>query len=124
MKPLGEKNKNPFKYALSGWIQAIKTEKNLRFDLCVSILVIIAGFVFKINFTEWIICVFLIGAVLSAELMNTAVETVVDMYTKEINEYAKRAKDIAAGAVMILALCSAICGLIIFVPKVLNLFNL
>lgn len=83
MRLENEKNKNPFIYALRGWKHAIKTETNLKFDCIMAIIVILLGIVFKINVTEWIICLLLIGIVISAELMNTAIETVVDMYTRE-----------------------------------------
>lgn len=120
MKLENEKKRNTFIYALKGWKRAIKTERNLRFDCIMAILVIIMGIVFKISLTEWMICLILIGIVISAELMNTAIETVVDMYTREKNEMAARAKDIAAGAVLIIAVISAIIGCIIFIPKILK----
>ncbi len=87
------------------------------------ILVIIFGIVFKINITEWIICITLFGLVISLELINTAIEIVVDMITLEKNEKAKKAKDISASAVLISALSSAIIGLIIFIPKLLTLLK-
>ena len=100
--------------AIKGWGHALKTELNLKFDVLVAILTIVLGIVFKISINEWMICITLIGLVLSAELMNTAVETVVDMFTREKNELAGKAKDISAGAVLILAIASAIVGGIIF----------
>lgn len=121
MKLENEKSKNTFIYALSGWKKAIKTERNLRFDCIVAIIVIILGFIFKISITEWLICVLLIGSVISAELMNTAIETVVDMYTRERNSFAEKAKDISAGAVLVIAIASAIIGCIIFIPKIFGL---
>lgn len=87
------------------------------------ILVIIFGIVFKINIIEWCICVMLFGLVISLELVNTAIEIVVDMITLEKNEKAKKAKDISASAVLISAISSAIIGLIIFIPKLLTLFK-
>ena len=121
MKLQNEKHKNPFYYAIKGWGHALKTELNLKFDVLVAILTIVLGIVFKISINEWIICITLIGLVLSAELMNTAIETVVDMFTREKNELAGKAKDISAGAVLILAIASAIVGGIIFIPKILSL---
>lgn len=118
MKLENGKNENPFIYALRGWKHAIKTETNLKFDCIMAIIVILLGIVFKISVTEWIICLLLIGIVISAELMNTAIETVVDMYTREKNSMAGKAKDISAGAVLFIALISAIVGCIIFIPKI------
>ena len=118
MKLENEKKRSPFVYALRGWKQAIKTEKNLRFDCFMSAIVIFGGVILKISVIEWIICLILIGVVILAELMNTAIETVVDMYTREKNNMAEKAKDISAGAVLFMAVISAIIGCIIFIPKI------
>lgn len=83
------------------------------------VLVIISGFWLNITITEWCICITLFGLVISLELVNTAIETVVDIAMPEKNEKAKKAKDISAAAVLISAICSAIIGLIIFIPKIL-----
>ena len=123
MKLENEKSKNAFFCAIKGIGQAIKTERNLVFDIFVAIIVIILGFVFKINFSEWIICILSVGLMLFAELMNTAIETVVDMYTREKNDMAGKAKDISAGAVLVLAINVAIIGGIIFIPKIMSLFT-
>lgn len=123
MKLENEKSKNAFFCAIKGIGQAIKTERNLVFDIFVAIIVIILGFVFKINFSEWIICILSVGLMLFAELMNTAIETVVDMYTREKNNMAGKAKDISAGAVLVLAINVAIIGGIIFIPKIMSIFT-
>ena len=123
MKLENEKSKNAFLCAIKGIGQAIKTERNLVFDIFVAIIVIILGFVFKINFPEWIICILSVGLMIFAELMNTAIETVVDMYTREKNDMAGKAKDISAGAVLVLAINVAIIGGIIFIPKIMSIFT-
>ena len=87
------------------------------------VLVIISGFIFKISITEWTICIVLFGLVITAELINTAIETTVDIVMPEKNEKAKLAKDIVAGAVLVSAIASAIIGIIIFLPKILNIVN-
>ena len=84
------------------------------------ILVIISGIVLKIAKQEWITCIILFGLVISLELVNSAIETTVDIAMPEINEKAKNAKDIAAGAVLISAISSAIIGLTIFIPKIIE----
>lgn len=114
---------NSFKYAFSGIASSFKTERNMKIHVLIMILVIIAGIVFKISALDWIILTIMIALVISAELFNTTVETVVDMITKERNEKAKLAKDIAAGAVLVLAIGSVIVGLIIFIPKILEFFK-
>lgn len=123
MKLQNEKSKNPFSYAINGWIQALKTELNLKFDFIMAILTILLGLILRISFYEWMICIILIGVVLSAELMNTAIETVVDMFTREKNELAGKAKDISAGAVLIIAITSAVIGGMIFIPKIIALLK-
>lgn len=83
--------------------------------------VVAAGFVFRISVSEWCICLILFGMILSLELVNTAMEAVVDLVTEERRPLAKLAKDTAAGAVLIAAIMAAGVGLLIFVPKVLEL---
>lgn len=114
--------KNTFICAINGIKQSLKSEKNLKIDFIIAIFVIIAGFIFKINFIEWIICIISIGLVISAEIMNTAVETIVDMFTREKNELAGKAKDMAAGSVLLIAITTAIVGTMIFLPKICNFF--
>ena len=84
-------------------------------------LVIIAGIVFKITFVEWGVCFVLFALVLSLELMNTALENVVDLVTEEKKQKAKIAKDAAAGAVLVAAIFSVIIGISIFLPRLLSL---
>ena len=108
-----------FKYAFDGICTGIKEEQNMKIHITIMILVIIFGIMLKISKMEWIICIILFGLVISMELINTAIENTVDLVTKEKNEQAKIAKDVAAGAVLVSAITSAIIGLIIFVPKIL-----
>ncbi len=113
---------NSFKYAIQGIISSFKTERNMKIHVFIMILVIIWGIIFKISVTEWIVCALLFALVISGELFNTAIETVVDMIMPEINDKAKLAKDISAGAVLVLAITAVIVGLIIFVPKIIAIF--
>ena len=115
------KNKNifkSFKYAFEGILTSLKAEKNMKIHIAIMLIVIIAGVIFKINKAEWITCIILFAIVIAGEMFNTAIETVVDIAMPEINEKAKIAKDISAGAVLILTISSAIIGLIIFIPKI------
>ena len=117
-----EKSKNvisSFKYAFQGVFSAIKTERNLKIHISIMILVIIIGILLKISKAEWIMCIALFGLVIGGEMLNSAIETVVDIAMPEINPKAKFAKDVAAGAVLIFAISSAIIGLIIFIPKII-----
>ena len=114
---------NSFKYAFQGIGSAFKSERNLKIHYSVMTLVVIAGILLKISFPEWIVCICLFGLVISAEMFNTAIEYVVDIASPEKQEKAKYAKDIAAGAVLVTAIVSAIIGLLIFVPKIISLFK-
>lgn len=112
-----------FGYAFKGIDDVIKHEPNMKIHVVVAILVVFMAFILKVSIIEWIILVLLIGAVLAAETINTTIENLVDMYTKEYDEKAKIVKDTAAGTVLILAITSAIIGLIIFIPKIIYLLE-
>ena len=109
---------NSFKYAIQGILSSFKTERNMKIHIFIMILVICAGIILKINKYEWIVCILCFAIVIGGELLNTAIETVVDIAMPYKNEKAKIAKDVSAGAVLVLAIGAAICGLIIFVPKI------
>ena len=113
---------NSFKYAITGIITSFKTERNMKIHILITILVITMGFIFKISKLEWIVSIIAITLVISAELFNTAIETVVDMINKEKNEKAKIAKDVSAGAVLVTAIGSISIGLIVFLPKLMQYF--
>jgi len=105
-----------FKYASSGIYQALKEEPNLKLHFLAGFLVILAGLLLQISNLDWAILIILIGLVISVELTNTALETVVDSFTVAEHPGAKLAKDISAGAVLVVALTSAVVGIIIFMP--------
>lgn len=107
-----------FGYAFEGIFTCIRNERNMKIHVAVTLLVIIAGFILGLSVTEWCICLGLFGLVMALELVNTAVEAVVDLVvTAERHPLAKIAKDTAAGAVLIAAIMAAVIGLLIFVPK-------
>lgn len=105
-----------FTYAFAG-IRSACSERNFRFHLFAMVTVVFAGFLTKISAIEWTILFLTIAAVLSLEMMNSALERVVDLVTDEFHPLAKVAKDLAAGAVLTAAIFSVIIGLIIFLPK-------
>lgn len=113
---------NSFKFAGVGIFTALKKERNMKIHFFAMIAVIILGIVFRIEPMEWIACVILFGGVIGAEMFNTAIETVVDLVTPYKNDKAKIAKDVAAGGVLVWAIAAAIVGLVIFVPKIIELF--
>ena len=108
-------------YGFNGILYTLKYERNMVIHFLVMILVIIAGIVFKITFVEWGVCFVLFALVLSLELMNTALENVVDLVTEEKKAKAKVAKDAAAGAVLVAAIFAVIIGISIFLPRLLEL---
>ena len=99
-----------------GFGQGFK-ERNMKIHCCVMILVILAGAIFRIAAWKWCICFCLFGLVMSLEIVNTAVEAVVDLVTEERKPLAKLAKDAAAGAVLLAAIMAVIAGLILFLPE-------
>lgn len=107
-----------FKYAIEGFFTALKTERNMKIHLSIMFWVILMGFIFKLSFLEWIICIILFVLVISGELFNTAIEIMVDRLMPYENENAKKAKDISAAAVLVLAIGAAVIGLMIFIPKI------
>ncbi len=116
--------KNPlyksFGYAFEGIFAGIRGERNMKIHCFAAMCVIVAGVLFHISVTEWCICLVLFGLILSLELVNTAIEAVVDLVTEDKKPLAKLAKDTAAGAVLIAAVMAAMAGLLIFVPKLIS----
>ncbi len=111
---------NSFKYAFEGIVQAYIGEQNLKIHSVIACLVILFGFILKISYVEWLVCLILIGLVLMAEFFNTSIEYLVDLASSEIHPLAKATKDTASAGVLMMAIISAIIGLIIFVPKLIN----
>ena len=108
-----------FGYAFQGIFNTIRTERNIKIHCAAAILVTIFGIWLQISKTEWMICFILFGLILALELVNTAVEATVDLFTEERKPLAKKAKDAAAGAVLIVAIFAAVIGILFFIPKLL-----
>ena len=109
-----------FGYAFAGIFAVVTKERNMKIHCMAVVCVVIAGVVFHITPIEWCICLTLFGLVMALEMVNTAVEAVVDLVIEERKPLAKLAKDAAAGAVLIAAIMAAIAGMIIFIPKLLE----
>lgn len=112
-----------FGYAFEGIFTCIRKERNMKIHCVMAVLVVAAGVILGLSPVEWCICLGLFGLVMALELVNTAVEAVVDLVTGEYHPLAKIAKDTAAGAVLIAAIMAAAAGLIIFVPKGLAILD-
>lgn len=110
-------------FALTGIFTAIKEERNMRKHAISSVLVIIAGFVFQVSAIEWLFLLLSIFLVISFEIMNSAIENVVDLASNyHFSMLAKNAKDMAAGAVLVISGFAVLTAMIIFIPKIWNLF--
>ena len=109
-----------FKAAFEGIASTYKKEQNIKIHTIISMIVILGGIIFKINYIEWLVCLVLIGFVLMAEFFNTAIEYVVDLASPNIHPLAKAAKDTASAGVLMMAIISALVGCVIFVPKIIE----
>ena len=103
-----------FGYAIEGFRTAVATERNIKVQLLVGVLAIVAGVVLRIDALSWVLVLLCIGLVLFAELVNTSIEAIVDLATKDLHPLAKRAKDIAAASVFTLSITAAVVGIIVF----------
>lgn len=106
-----------FRAAFEGIKATYIKEQNIKIHTVMAILVVIFGFLLKISYAEWLVCLVLIGLVLMAEFFNTAIEYVVDLASPNIHPLAKAAKDTASAGVLMMAILAAIVGVVIFVPK-------
>ena len=104
-----------FKHAADGIVYALRCERNFRTDIVCAAYVIWFASACGLSGTEWAVLFAVIGAVLFAELINTAIERAVDAFSEERSEAAKNSKDTAAGAVLAMALGAAAAGAAVFV---------
>ncbi len=109
-------------FAIRGLWYVARTQRNFHIHLLVAAGVIGAGVLFGLSTVEWLVIVITIFLVLSAEAFNTAVEKLVDLVSPEYNKLAGLVKDIAAGAVLLMATMAVIVGIIIFLPRIVALF--
>lgn len=123
MKELLRKHTVSFKHAFAGLWWAVTTQPNFRVHLVLSLLAIGLGFFFEITQIEWAIIIFTIVLGLSAELINTAIESMTDLITKEWREEAKIAKDVSAGMMLTVAIGAVCVALVIFGPYILGLVS-
>ncbi len=110
-----------FAYAIDGFLYAVRSQRNMRIHVFVAVCALLAGLLLQLHALEWGIIILCIGLVLSAECMNTALEALVDLVSPERHELAKRAKDCAAAAVLVLAVMAVVVGLIVYVCAYLRL---
>ena len=111
-----------FGFAIKGIIIFFRSQQNARVQLLVSIVVLTMSWLLQLDFMEWCIVILCIGAVLGAEAFNTAIEHLCDTLHPGHSEGIGKVKDISAGAVLLISVIAVITGLIIFVPRLTNLF--
>ncbi len=109
-------------YAIEGIKEAFQKEPNLRTHSFIAILVIIFALFLGFNLVEWVLLIITIFLVLTLELLNTALEALVDLIAPEIKTEAKVAKDVSASVVLSVSILSVIVGILLFGPKILALF--
>ena len=112
-----------FKCAGEGVVVLLKSERNFRIDVFFALLAIFVSFLLRLNSAEFIVILLCCALVLGLEGLNSALEAAVDIACSEINPVAKKAKDMAAAAVLIGAVFAVIIGLLIFVPRAYALFR-
>ncbi|MEH6946681.1 diacylglycerol kinase family protein [Bacillus sp. JJ634] len=119
-----EKRKYPFVksfyFALRGIWEGVKTERNIRIHSMMTVVVILLGAYVSLNWIEWLFVLIAVTGTIVLELVNSALERVVDLVTEEYHPLARQAKDMAAGAVLLYAIFSVIVGIVIFLPKLIS----
>jgi diacylglycerol kinase len=113
----------PFKNAFSGLNHIYRTERNFRIHLFISLIVLTLLGIFKAPIHEWALIILVIGLVISAEILNTAIEIMVDIYCPYYHPLAKISKDVGAAAVLFTAIISVLVGFFVFIPHLLKLIN-
>ena len=121
-----KKNKNveqALKNATNGIMLAAKGEKSIHREFGITVVVLILAAIFKISKIELILVILAIALVIVTEMINTAIELCIDIYTDKFNMYAKKAKDIAAGAVVISIVFAGFIGTFVFYDKVMEVLD-
>lgn len=115
-----QKRIHSFKYAINGFIQVAKSEINMQIHLVASVLVVVLSLYLSLSNIEFAIILTCIGLVFMAEIFNTVIEKYLDFYHPERSEKVGILKDMSAAAVLVVSMMSAMVGLLIFVPKILE----
>ena len=112
-----------FKYAFSGISYVLKTSRNFKIQLTIAFLSLMIGVLLQISLSNYVILIATIMSVLILEILNTSIESIVDLVVKkEFSSLAKISKDTSAGAVLLASINSVIIAVYIFVPKIKLLF--
>lgn len=114
---------NSFRFAFQGLADLLRSQPNARIHLVVAVAVTLAGVYFRISRMEWVAVVICITLVFAFEAINTALEYLTDLVSPDFHPLAGKAKDVAAASVLMIAAGACAVGLIIFLPKILDLFG-
>ena len=112
-----------FRFAFKGIAVLFRNEPNAIIHLVAAVLVTCAGIILDINRFEWCLIAIVAGLVFIAEIFNTSIEYLGDAIDPEWNENIMKAKDLSAAGVLVAAIISALTGMLIFIPRILNLFQ-
>ena len=111
-------------FASEALIEMVLNHNNFRLQIVVGLFAVSAGLFFQLNISEWMALILVSGLVLVTEMANSSIEAMVDLITKERKQEAKKAKDIAAGMVLLASGLSIIIGILVFGPRLLNLLTI
>jgi diacylglycerol kinase len=118
-----KKHLTSYIYAFRGIWLAFRHEPNMVFHLLGAVLVFITNYLLEVNRTDWIITIMLIGIVWMSEVFNTAIEKLADRVTKDHDALIGKAKDLSAGAVLIICIIAVICAVIIYYPYLAEMLS-
>jgi diacylglycerol kinase len=110
-----------FTYAWNGLKILLKEEHNARIHLVATIVVLIVSYLLKLSNIECVMITFAIGLVFITEIINSAIENIADFVSADKHDKIKKIKDLAAAAVLVSAFIAIVIGLLIFIPKLLNI---
>ncbi|MBO5244752.1 MAG: diacylglycerol kinase family protein [Selenomonadales bacterium] len=109
-----------FRYAMRGLCTAYREERQMKIHTAAAGLAVMCGVIAELSSAEWAVLVLVIALVIALELVNTATERVVDMVTAEYHPLAEKAKDVAAGAVLVASIAAVVVGICLFAPRVIE----
>ncbi len=112
-----------FGYAFQGLFTLLREEPNARIHILALVVVIVAGALFRVSATEWLVLILMCGVVISLEILNSVVERIADFVSPDRHPEIKKIKDLAAAGVLVAAITSVAIGLIIFLPKLISVIS-
>lgn len=106
--------------ARRGLSHTLRTQEHMKFHVVAGSGVLCIAGLLSVSTFEWLILILAIGCVIGAEVLNTAIEVVVDMVQPNFDQLARRAKDVASGAVLVAVIQAVAIGMIVFLPRLIN----